>query len=212
MYKYIKRILDILISIAVLIVMAIPMLIIAFLIWKEDKGSPIFTQLRMGKGEKPFTMYKFRTMKQNRVELEGKMSHEDMVTGVGKFIRKTSLDELPQLWNVIKGDMSLIGPRPWILSYYEWMNPIQKRRVNVRPGITGLAQVRGRNGISVHQKIEYDLEYVNHFGLKYDLMIIKESIMVVLSKENAEITESGISEELTDLKTNKKGRKKKIKT
>ncbi len=211
MYKYVKRVLDILISISLLIVFCIPMLIIAFVIWHEDKGSPIFKQLRMGKDEKPFTMYKFRTMKLNRIELEGVMSHEDMVTGVGKFIRKTSLDELPQLFNIIKGEMSLIGPRPWVLSYYEWMNPIQKRRVLVRPGITGLAQVRGRNGISVHKKIEYDLEYINHFGLKYDLMIIRDTIKVVLSKENAEITESGISDELTELKENKKGKRKKVK-
>ena len=130
MYKYVKRILDILISISILIVLAIPMLIIAFLIWKEDKGSPLFIQDRMGMGEKPFKMYKFRTMKEKRTE---NMSHDDMVTSVGKFIRKTSLDELPQLFNVIKGDMSLIGPRPWILQYYEWMTPIQKRRVSVRP-------------------------------------------------------------------------------
>ena len=108
----------------------VAMIIIAFLIWKEDKGSPIFVQDRMGLGEKPFKMYKFRTMKEKRTE---NMTHDDMVTSIGKFIRKTSLDELPQLFNVIKGDMSLIGPRPWILQYYEWMTPIQKRRVSVRP-------------------------------------------------------------------------------
>ena len=189
--------------------MAIPMLIIAFLIWKEDRQSPLFMQTRMGVGEKPFKMYKFRTMKNGREELGGKMAHEDMVTNIGKFLRKASLDELPQLYNVIKGEMSLIGPRPWILSYYEWMNPIQKRRLKVRPGITGLAQVRGRNGIDVHKKIEYDLEYVNHFGFKYDWMIVKESIKVVLSKENAEITENGIVQELDELKANKKMRKEK---
>ena len=212
MYKYFKRICDIIVSICILIVMAIPMAIIAFLIWKEDKQSPIFVQDRMGRGMKPFKMYKFRSMTNNRVALDGKMTHEQMVTNIGKFIRKTSLDELPQLFNVIKGEMSLIGPRPWMLNYYEWMTPIQKRRVNVRPGVTGLAQVRGRNGISIQRKLEYDLEYINHFGLKYDLIILRDSIKVVLSKEEAEITESGINEELHELKENPRGKKKKIKT
>ena len=212
MYKYFKRICDIIVSICILIVMAIPMAIIAFLIWKEDKQSPIFVQDRMGRGLKPFKMYKFRSMTNNRVALDGKMTHEQMVTNIGKFIRKTSLDELPQLFNVIKGEMSLIGPRPWMLNYYEWMTPIQKRRVNVRPGVTGLAQVRGRNGISIQRKLEYDLEYINHFGLKYDLIILRDSIKVVLSKEEAEITESGINEELHELKENPRGKKKKIKT
>ena len=211
MYKYFKRVFDIIVSICILIVMAIPMLVIAFLIWKEDKGSPIFYQDRMGRGMKPFRMYKFRSMRQDREALDGKMTHDQMVTKVGKFIRKTSLDELPQLYNVIKGDMSLVGPRPWILPYYDWMTPIQKRRVNVRPGVTGLAQVRGRNGISVHRKIEYDLEYVNHFGIKYDAMIILESIKVVLKKEDSEITESGINTELHELKENPKRKKKKLK-
>lgn len=186
------------------------MLIIAFCIWLEDKQNPIFTQDRMGRGLVPFKMYKFRSMRNDRKELDGKMTHEQMVTKVGAFLRKTSLDELPQLFNVIKGEMSFIGPRPWILQYYEWMTPIQKRRVSVRPGITGLAQVRGRNGISVYRKIEYDLEYINHFGLKYDMMIILESIKVVVCKKDAEITESGITEELQDLKNNPKIKKKKI--
>ena len=211
MYKYFKRFCDIVLSILILIIMFIPMLIIAFLIWNEDKGSPFFIQERMGKDLKTFKMYKFRSMRNDRKALDGKLTHDQMCTKIGKFIRKTSLDELPQLFNVVKGDMSLIGPRPWILSYYDWMTPIQKRRVSVRPGITGLAQVRGRNGISVLRKIEYDLEYVNHFGLKYDLMIIKESILVVLGKKDSEITESGIKEELEVLKDNPKNKKKKIK-
>ena len=210
-YKYIKRFCDIILAIGITIVMAIPMLIIAFLIWKEDGDSPIFYQDRMGKDEKVFRLYKFRSMTNNRKELEGKLTHDQMVTKIGKFIRKTSLDELPQLFNVLKGEMSFIGPRPWILSYYEWMTPVQKRRISVLPGVTGLAQVRGRNGISVQRKIEYDLEYVNHFGPKYDLMILKESIKVVLSKDNAEITETGIVGELQELKDNPKRKVKKIK-
>jgi lipopolysaccharide/colanic/teichoic acid biosynthesis glycosyltransferase len=136
MYKYVKRFLDIVFSAVLLVLLAIPMLIIAFLIWKDDKGSPIFKQERMGKDLKPFTMYKFRTMLENREGIDHALTHDQMVTKVGKFIRKTSIDELPQLFNVLKGEMSFIGPRPWVLSYYEWMTPIQKRRSNVRPGIT----------------------------------------------------------------------------
>jgi len=187
------------------------MLIIAIIIKIEDGGPVIFKQLRMGKNEKTFYMYKFRSMILERKELDGKLSHEEMTTKIGKFIRKTSFDELPQIFNILKGEMSFIGPRPWIIEYYNWMNPIQKRRVSVLPGITGLAQVRGRNGISVDKKIEYDLEYVNHFGLKYDLKILKESFFAVFSQINAEITENGINKEINHLKeTNTKKKRIKI--
>ena len=208
MYKYVKRIVDIFLAIGFLIVMAIPMLIVSFLIWKEDKGSPFYIQDRMGKDEKPFRMYKFRSMIENRKELDSNLTHDQMVTRIGRFIRRTSLDEIPQVINVLKGEMSFVGPRPWVLPYYEWMTPVQKRRISVRPGITGLAQIKGRNGISVNKKIEYDLEYVNKFGLRMDLYIIKESIKVVLKETNAEITENGIKEEIEELKSNPKNRKK----
>jgi lipopolysaccharide/colanic/teichoic acid biosynthesis glycosyltransferase len=206
--KYFKRIIDIILALGVLVVAFIPMLIIAFLIWKEDKESPFFVQDRMGLNEVPFKMIKFRSMTTNRTELEGKLTHEQMVTKIGRIIRKTSLDELPQIFNVLKGEMSFIGPRPWILPYYEWMTPVQKRRVSVRPGLTGYAQIRGRNGISVSKKIEYDLEYINHMSLKSDLYIVKESIKIVAKETNAEITEKGITEEIEELKNNPKNRKK----
>lgn len=208
MYKYVKRVLDILLSIILIIVLGIPMLIIAILIKKEDGGPVIFTQKRMGKDLKPFDIYKFRSMIVNRAQLEGKLSHDEMTTKIGKFIRKTSLDELPQIFNVLKGEMSFIGPRPWILEYYDWLTPAQKKRNTVLPGISGLAQVRGRNGISIFRKIEYDLEYVNHFGPKYDLKILLETIKVILGKKDSEITEGGIKEELGSLQNNPKRVKK----
>lgn len=208
MYKYIKRIFDILLSISLIIVLGIPMLIIAALIKKEDGGPAIFKQKRMGKDLKPFEIYKFRSMIENRKQLEGKLSHEEMTTKIGKFIRKTSLDELPQIFNVLKGEMSFIGPRPWVLEYYDWLTPVQKRRCNVLPGISGLAQVRGRNGISVLRKIEYDLEYINHFGIKYDIKILLETIKVILGKKDSEITENGINDEIGVLKNNPKRSKK----
>lgn len=208
MYKYVKRVLDILLSIILIIVLGIPMLIIAILIKKEDGGPVIFTQKRMGKDLKPFDIYKFRSMIANRAQLEGKLSHDEMTTKIGKFIRKTSLDELPQIFNVLKGEMSFIGPRPWILEYYDWLTTAQKKRNTVLPGISGLAQVRGRNGISIFRKIEYDLEYVNHFGPKYDLKILIETIKVILGKKDSEITEGGIKEELGSLQNNPKRVKK----
>lgn len=208
MYKYVKRVFDIFLSIALIIILGIPMLIIAFLIKLEDGGKVIFKQNRMGKDLKPFEIYKFRSMIENRKQLEGKLSHDDMTTKIGKFIRKTSLDELPQIFNVLKGEMSFIGPRPWVLDYYDWLTPAQKKRCNVLPGISGLAQVRGRNGISVLRKIEYDLEYINHFGPKYDLKILIETIKVILGKKDSEITESGINDEIGVLKSNPKNAKK----
>ena len=123
-----------------------------------------------------------------------------MVTKVGKFIRKTSLDELPQLLNIIKGEMSFIGPRPWIPEYYDWFTDNQKRRADVLPGISGLAQVKGRNGISIFKKVNYDLEYVENMSLALDVKIVMESIKTVLLESNAEITEQGIKQEILELK------------
>jgi len=208
MYKYVKRGFDILLAILLIAVLGIPMIIIACLIRLEDGGPAIFKQKRMGKDLKPFEIYKFRSMISNRKELEGKLSHDEMTTKISKFIRKTSLDELPQIFNVLKGEMSFIGPRPWVLEYYEWLTPVQKRRCNVLPGISGLAQVRGRNGISVLRKIECDLEYINHFGIKYDIKILIETIKVILGKKNSEITEMGIKDEIDVLQNNPKTIKK----
>lgn len=208
MYKYMKRGFDILLAILLIALLGIPIVVIAILIKLEDNGPIIFKQKRMGKDLKPFEIYKFRSMISNRKELEGKLSHDEMTTRIGKFIRKTSLDELPQIFNVLKGEMSFIGPRPWVLEYYDWLTPVQKRRCNVLPGISGLAQVRGRNGISVLRKIEYDLEYINHFGIKYDIKILIETIKVILGKQDSEITETGIKEEIGTLKNNPKKIKK----
>ena len=150
MYQHvIKRLFDFILALFLLILAAIPMGIVAICIKLEDGGPVIYKSKRMGKGCKVFDTYKFRSMKVNREELHSNLTHEQMVTKVGKFIRKTSLDELPQLINILKGEMSFIGPRPWIPDYYEWFTPEQKRRSDVLPGISGLAQVKGRNGINI---------------------------------------------------------------
>ena len=203
MYKYFKRIIDFLLALVLLILAAIPMLFIALAIKLEDKGPVIYKSKRMGKGLKEFNTYKFRSMKTNRKELSSGLTHEQMVTKVGKFIRKTSLDELPQLFNILKGEMSFIGPRPWIPEYYEFFTEEQKRRSDVLPGISGLAQVKGRNGINIFKKIEYDLYYVDHMSLWLDIKLVFETVVQVFKKTNAEISEQGIIEEIDDLKKKK---------
>ena len=200
MYKYIKRMIDFVLAFILLLIAAIPMIIVAIAIKIEDRGPIIYKSKRMGKNCIPFNTYKFRSMKTNRKELDGNLSHEQMVTKVGKFIRKTSLDELPQLFNIIKGNMSFIGPRPWIPEYYEWFTDEQKRRADVLPGISGLAQVKGRNGINVFKKIEYDLEYVENMSFGLDVMLVLKTVVQVFKKTNAEISEQGIREEIKDLK------------
>lgn len=146
MYKnVIKRVCDLILALLLLVLAFIPMIIVAICIKIEDGGPIIYKSKRVGKNCKVFNVYKFRSMKVDRQELHSNLSHEQMVTKVGKVIRKTSLDELPQLINILKGEMSFIGPRPWIPEYYEWFTDEQKRRSNVLPGISGLAQVKGRN-------------------------------------------------------------------
>lgn len=199
MYIKIKRGIDLILALGLLIIFGIPMCIIAICIKLEDGGQVIYKSKRMGKGLKEFNVYKFRSMTTKREELHSDLSHEQMVTKVGRVIRKTSLDELPQLFNILKGEMSFIGPRPWIPEYYVWFTDEQKRRADVLPGILGLAQVRGRNGINIFKKIEYDIKYVDNISFKEDVKLVFETIKTVFSKVNAEISEQGIKKEIHDL-------------
>lgn len=203
-YLIVKRILEFLISAILLIILLIPFAIIAIAIKIEDRGQVLYKQTRIGKKGKPFQIYKFRSMKTNRKELNSEMTHDEMVTKVGRIIRKTSLDELPQLINILKGEMSFIGPRPWIPEYYEWFTAEQKRRSDVLPGITGLAQAKGRNNINIFKKIEYDLEYVDNVSLFMDLKIIWLTIKEVFATTGAEASEMEIKAEIEDLKRKNK--------
>lgn len=200
MYQKIKRLLDFIIAIILLIVFAIPMLLVALAIKFDDGGSILYKQKRMGKSLKPFYIYKFRTMKSNREELKSELTHDKMVTRVGRVLRATSIDELPQLINILKGDMSFIGPRPWMIEYYRLFSDEQKKRCDVIPGLSGLAQVKGRNGIDIFQKINYDIEYVNSASLWLDTKLFILSIITVVKKSNSEISELGIKDELKKLK------------
>ena len=177
--------------------MLIPMILIAIAIKLESKGPVLFKQQRTGKNGKPFNLYKFRSMaKENDVH---NFKEKDKITKVGKFIRKTSLDELPQIFNILKGEMSFIGPRPWIVDYYNNFNAYQKRRVEVLPGITGLAQATGRNNLTIFEKINYDIKYVDNYSFIMDLKVIFLTIKTVFSKTGYEIGKNGIEQELKEL-------------
>lgn len=166
-YSYIKRLCDIILSIVGIISLSPVMLACALLIKLDSKGPILFRQKRTGLMGQEFTILKFRTMVvDNDVYDKDK---KDKPTRVGRFLRKTGFDEIPQLFNILRGEMSFVGPRPWITDYYENMDEVQKHRADVLPGITGLAQVKGRNKISIDDKINLDLEYIDDYGLLIDL-------------------------------------------
>ena len=174
------------------------MFIIAILIKLDSKGPVLFKQLRTGKRGKNFYMYKFRSMEVNNDVHD--FSKADQHTRIGKILRKTSLDELPQLINILKGEMSFIGPRPWITDYYDAMNEAQRHRYIVRPGITGLAQTKGRNDIDIIKKITYDLDYIENYSLLMDIKIVLFSIKAVFTAKGADAGKMTIQEELAELR------------
>lgn len=193
-----KRILDVILALAILFV-AIPIIVaVSAAIKLESRGPVVFTQQRTARGGGNFKLYKFRSMTSDNDVRD--LSKGNQITRVGKLIRATSLDEIPQLINVLKGDMSFIGPRPWIPEYYRHMNEEQRHRVDVRPGITGLAQARGRNTLTINAKINYDLEYVNDISLKEDVKVIFLTIAAVFEKSEDTIDKHGIENELAVLR------------
>lgn len=184
MYKrYIKRILDFILSLTALIILS-PVLLIVALLVRTKLGSPvIFKQERPGLNEKIFTLYKFRTMTDAKDESGNLLPDEIRLTKFGKMLRSTSLDELPELFNIFKGDMSIVGPRPLLVRYLPLYNNRQKHRHDVRPGFTGWAQCNGRNAISWEEKFELDLYYVKHVSFFMDLKIILKTLKTVLLRE-----------------------------
>lgn len=186
--KYFKRILDIIICVLAVLVLSPVLLVLVILGAVFMRGNPFFTQQRPGKDEKIFKLIKFRTM-DNRKDADGNLLPDEVrLNKYGKILRATSLDELPELFNIIKGDMSIVGPRPLLVKYLLRYTAEQHRRHNVRPGLTGLAQVSGRNAITWEEKFNFDIFYVDNVSLFLDIKTILNTVKAVL-------THSGISSE-----------------
>ena len=181
--KYIKRLLDFILSLFAIIILS-PVLLIVALLVRIKLGSPvIFKQKRPGLNEKIFTLYKFRTMTDAKDEHGNLLPDEIRLTKFGKLLRSTSLDELPELFNILKGDMSIVGPRPLLVRYLPLYNEHQKHRHDVRPGFTGYAQCNGRNAISWEEKFDLDVYYTKNLTLLMDIKIIIKTVKVVLFRE-----------------------------
>lgn len=183
MKKFWKRLFDILISLGLIIVLSpLFLVLLGAVYWKM--GRPvIFTQLRPGLNGRPFKMYKFRTMTEERDSEGNLLPDEERLTPLGRFLRETSLDELPELFNVLKGDMSLVGPRPLLMQYLDRYAPEQARRHEVKPGITGWAQINGRNAITWEEKFVLDVWYVDNWSLWLDMKILAMTVVKVLKRE-----------------------------
>lgn len=178
-----KRLFDVVVSACALLVLALPLLVVIWMV-RRKLGSPVFfTQVRPGMHGKPFKMVKFRSMTSERGTDGELLPDAERLTPFGRFLRSTSLDELPELWNVLKGDMSLVGPRPLLMEYLPLYSPEQARRHEVRPGITGWAQVNGRNAISWEDKFKLDVWYVDHCSLWLDIKILWLTVKKVLVRE-----------------------------
>lgn len=204
--KYIKRILDLILSLMALIVL-MPLMIIIGILVRINLGSPIiFKQKRPGKNEKIFTLYKFRTMTDKR-DIDGNLLPDEYrLTKFGKFLRSTSLDELPELINIIKGDMAIVGPRPLLVEYLPYYTEEEKHRHDVRPGLTGLAQVNGRNAISWKEKLKYDTEYIKKISFYSDLKIIFKTIKKTIKREDILMGNEFVVGKFIDQRKNKKER------
>ena len=165
--------------------------ILGFLLFLQNSGTPLFSQVRPGLKEKPFTIYKLKTMQDTRDDQGVLLPDNQRITPLGRIIRKLSLDELPQFWNVLKGDMSFVGPRPLLPEYLPLYNKDQKKRHNLKPGITGWAQVKGRNTISWQQKFEYDLWYIENQSFILDLKILLFTVGKIFKTQ--EVNASGLN-------------------
>ena len=178
-----KRTVDIIFAGTGLIILSPLFLLLTVLLWFLNKGTPFFYQSRPGLHEVIFTLVKFKTMRDQSDEFGNLLSDEQRATSFGTFLRQTSLDEIPQLWNVLKGEMSLVGPRPLLTEYLPKYNSDQKRRHNVKPGITGWAQINGRNAISLTEKLRYDVWYVENISFLLDTKIMFLTVSMVIRQQ-----------------------------
>lgn len=195
--RYIKRCLDIILSFLGIIVLSPVMLVTAFFVHIKLGDPVIFKQKRPGKNEKIFEMYKFRSMTDER-DAKGKLLPDEVrLTAFGKKLRATSLDELPELFNILKGDMSVVGPRPLLVEYLPRYSAEQRHRHDVRPGLTGLAQINGRNAIGWEEKFKLDLLYVKKISFSLDIKILFNTVKIVLNRKGVNSKNSSTMEEFT---------------
>ena len=198
--KYIKRLLDIILSGCALILLS-PVLLVTAILVRAKLGSPVlFKQPRPGKDEKIFDLYKFRSMTDEKDENGNLLPDAVRLTKFGKLLRSTSLDELPELWNILKGDMSIVGPRPLLVRYLPLYNPEQKHRHDVRPGLTGWAQANGRNAISWEEKFRLDVWYVQNLSFWIDVKTILLTVKKVFCREGISSETAATMEEFTGTK------------
>ena len=182
-YLLFKRLMDVIIALVLLVILS-PFILISLVIqWIETGSSPVFFQERPGRNEKIFKIFKLKTMNEKRGEDGELLEDHERITRFGAFFRSASIDELPQLLNVLKGDMSFVGPRPLLIEYLPLYNAHQKKRHLVRPGITGLAQINGRNAISWNDKFDFDVNYVNDLSFALDLQILIKTVFKVLKRQ-----------------------------
>ena len=193
--KYIKRILDVVLSFFGLLVLSPLLLILTVTGAAIMKENPFFTQLRPGKDEKIFRLVKFRSMTCETDSAGNLLPDAQRLTRYGQFLRASSMDELPELWNILKGDMSIVGPRPLLVEYLPRYNREQARRHEVRPGLTGYAQVNGRNAITWEEKFRLDVEYVDHISFLQDVKIVYDTAKAVLKREGISAENSATMEE-----------------
>ncbi|MCA0386428.1 MAG: sugar transferase [Firmicutes bacterium] len=202
--RFVKRPMDFILSLIALVILSPVLLIIAILV-RNKLGSPvIFKQKRPGLNEKIFTMYKFRTMTDEKDENGNLLPDSVRLTKFGRTLRLTSLDELPELFNIIKGDMSIVGPRPLLISYLPYYTVNEKLRHTTRPGLTGLAQISGRNYLEWNNRLAKDIEYVERINFKNDLLIITKTIVNILKKSDIAVDTNAVEGNLANIRRNNK--------
>ena len=196
--KCFKRVLDFSLSLTALICLSPVMLVLTVVGAVVMKGNPFFTQLRPGKDEKIFKLVKFRSMTMAKDAQGNLLPDEKRLTKYGKFLRSTSLDELPELWNILRGDMSIVGPRPLLVQYLDYYTATEHRRHEVRPGLTGWAQVNGRNSVNWEQRFRYDVHYVENVSFLFDVRILFRTVQAVFRRdgvhENTQLTEGNFAD------------------
>jgi len=196
--KYFKRLIDFMLSLLALIVLSPILLLLTIIGALKMKGNPFFTQARPGKNEKVFKLIKFRTMTNEKDTSGNLLPDEVRLNRYGMFLRATSLDELPEMINIVKGDMALVGPRPLLVKYLPWYTEEQRHRHDVRPGLTGYAQAHGRNTVNWDDKFRMDLEYVKHITFMGDVRIVLATIQSVIKHEGISSETSATMEDFTD--------------